>query len=354
MWGGGWDVPAAWGGMPDNKTMLVDRVKEWQRMSPAHKRSWDNYCMQKGMAKFDPNKKEEPFLLAFLELAEAGQIPLDDPTGADEDEGEKAALVDQVKQWQRLGQGHKQAWWNYCSGRGTRDFDPNRHDVASLQKFISGCESGTIVPDENAAVEKGSKGSKDSDSMMRMSKGGFGGYGGCGGGCGKGEMMMMMMGMMMKGMMKGGKASAICGCGSGRSSGASQVGEIRYDDALHAQAAIQSLNGSTIQGSTINVAYDQSSMDGTKLIITGVPPGVQWQELKDHFKGVGTVAYAGFKRAPPDAGAWDPWGGGWDPWGGWEDPWGGCGGYGPWCCGGCGTPGRPRVGGKGKGLWGPY
>merc|ERR1740121_2347437 len=143
-------------------------------------------------------------------------------------------------------------------------------------------------------------------------------------------MMAMMKGCKGGGDKGGFGSGGFGGCGgkpaNNQRSDGSSVGEIRYDDASHAHIAIQSLNGSPFGDSTISVQYDQSSKDGTKLMVTGMPPGTKWQELKDHFKAIGTVAYAGFKTSSEDSGGW------------------GGGGYGKW--GG-------DSGGKGKG-WGPY
>merc|ERR1719387_2757788 len=65
---------------------------------------------------------------------------------------------------------------------------------------------------------------------------------------------------------------------------------------MHTQQALAMLNGSSLGGSTIKVALDQTSIDGTKLIVTGVPPGIEWQELKDHFGQIGKVAFAGIQQ----------------------------------------------------------
>merc|ERR1719162_2971755 len=40
-----------------------------------------------------------------------------------------------------------------------------------------------------------------------------------------------------------------------------------------------------------------TSQDGSKLIVKGIPPGVEWQELKDHFASLGQVAFADVKGA---------------------------------------------------------
>jgi len=74
------------------------------------------------------------------------------------------------------------------------------------------------------------------------------------------------------------------------------IGEVRYDNPEHAQHAMSLLNGSTVGGAVIEVKQDMTSKDGTKLLVTGLPVGLDWQELKDHFGCVGTVAFCDVKQ----------------------------------------------------------
>jgi len=70
-------------------------------------------------------------------------------------------------------------------------------------------------------------------------------------------------------------------------------GEVRYDDASVSQQAVEFFNGSELMGSVLSVESDPKSKDGAKLIVQGIPQGAGWQELKDHFAGIGTpVAFA--------------------------------------------------------------
>jgi len=89
-----------------------------------------------------------------------------------------------------------------------------------------------------------------------------------------------------------GKGKSFGAFNTGRGSIGKFNGEVRYDFQLHAQLAIATLNGSMLGGAPITVQYDQSSQDGTKLIVGGIPRGIAWQELKDHFSAVGQVAFA--------------------------------------------------------------
>merc|ERR1719253_1069954 len=74
--------------------------------------------------------------------------------------------------------------------------------------------------------------------------------------------------------------------------GGALIGEVRYENPLHAQQAMQMLNGSLLGGAQISVMASPGSQDGTKLLVQGIPAGAEWQELKDHFGTIGPVAFA--------------------------------------------------------------
>eukprot|EP00927_Polykrikos_kofoidii_P072556 TRINITY_DN6865_c0_g1_i1.p1 TRINITY_DN6865_c0_g1~~TRINITY_DN6865_c0_g1_i1.p1 ORF type:complete len:859 (-),score=142.58 TRINITY_DN6865_c0_g1_i1:92-2668(-) len=97
----------------------------------------------------------------------------------------------------------------------------------------------------------------------------------------------------MKGMYGGyGK-----GGGKGKASGdPGEEGEIRFYHPECAQRAAQMLNGSVLNGSRLAVHMDNACWDATKVIVTGMSPGLAWQELKDHFCQVGQVHYANINR----------------------------------------------------------
>lgn len=84
------------------------------------------------------------------------------------------------------------------------------------------------------------------------------------------------------------------GCGGGFAGG--NMGEVRFDDPSLVQDAVDALNGSDLGGSVITVRIDQTSKDGSKVIVTGIPPGLDWQQLKDHFASVGPVAFASVNK----------------------------------------------------------
>merc|ERR1719188_1541472 len=100
----------------------------------------------------------------------------------------------------------------------------------------------------------------------------------------------MMEGNQMAAMMGGGCFGAMGGMGA-----MGGCAEVRFDIPSSTMTAIQALNGSFVMGQQITVQADMTSKDGTKIIVSGLAPGVSWQELKDHFAQAGTVAFAGMK-----------------------------------------------------------
>merc|ERR1740121_1527389 len=80
------------------------------------------------------------------------------------------------------------------------------------------------------------------------------------------------------------------------SRGPAAAAEVRFENEADAMQAVQLLNGTSIGGGELTVTLDEGSQDRTRLIVSGVPPGVEWQELKDHFGQVGTVAYANIPK----------------------------------------------------------
>jgi len=69
------------------------------------------------------------------------------------------------------------------------------------------------------------------------------------------------------------------------------VAEVRYEEKESAQVALETLNGSILGGAVLSLQADSESHDGTKLIVKGVPFGIGWQDLKDHFSAAGLVAF---------------------------------------------------------------
>jgi len=76
----------------------------------------------------------------------------------------------------------------------------------------------------------------------------------------------------------------------------SAFGEVRFVDVASTQRALKK-TGSVLGGYAISVEPDARSKDGTKVIVTGLPEGMSWQKLKDHFDKCGLVKYADVKSA---------------------------------------------------------
>jgi len=111
--------------------------------------------------------------------------------------------------------------------------------------------------------------------------------------------------------------------------GVQLCGEVRFENAEDARTAMKSLNGSTVGGSQIYIQPDPRSQDGAKLIVHGVPAGIEWQELKDHFAPIGEVAFCQIRQPPQNNGCMMGKGksGGGKCWGSYAG-FGGCGGFG--------------------------
>ncbi len=55
-----------------------------------------------------------------------------------------AAVVMQVKAWQRVSDAHATSWCHFVLGHGSDTFDPKRHDVCLLWKFLGLAHGGLI------------------------------------------------------------------------------------------------------------------------------------------------------------------------------------------------------------------
>lgn len=172
---------------------LVQRVKQFQRMSEEHKQSWYAFCSQQGTSSYDPARHDPASLQNFLNAAESGELQ------SQEWGDEKAPLVHRVKEIQRRSEGHKQAWWRWCGQQGTSNFDPNRHDVYALQMFLNAFDAGAIYVDEHAVADKGKGkgwGGWNAASSSWSEGSGWGGWGHHWGTMTPLEVMSLMMGMM--------------------------------------------------------------------------------------------------------------------------------------------------------------
>eukprot|EP00401_Gymnodinium_catenatum_P079406 CAMPEP_0117512672 /NCGR_PEP_ID=MMETSP0784-20121206/29154_1 /TAXON_ID=39447 /ORGANISM="" /LENGTH=316 /DNA_ID=CAMNT_0005308403 /DNA_START=60 /DNA_END=1006 /DNA_ORIENTATION=+ len=124
------------------KDRLVAGIKAFQRESEDQKETWWNYADAELGGIRDPARHDTATLQQFAEAygveAQAPAMPtfpMMSPAmmGMGMVDPAKAQLVTRIKNYQRQGEGEKQAWWEYCGN--TRD--PARHDTAKLMEFIS-------------------------------------------------------------------------------------------------------------------------------------------------------------------------------------------------------------------------
>lgn len=85
---------------------------------------------------------------SFASMCEVSQSPL---LKAEPFQAEKEVLVEKVKKIQRMGEGEKQKWWNFCSAQHTGCNDPNKHSIEFLQRFLEAYEVGGIPEDPQMA-----------------------------------------------------------------------------------------------------------------------------------------------------------------------------------------------------------
>lgn len=97
--------------------------------------------------------------------------------------------------------------------------------------------------------------------------------------------------VMFAGIAGSGKGSKGSMSSQGRGDRPTRTGEVRYETPDEADAAIASLDGADMNGFPITMVADRSSKDGTKVVVSGIPPGVEWQDLKDFCLQAGRVAF---------------------------------------------------------------
>lgn len=141
----------------DDWSSLVAGVKKVQSGSKRGNEAWAQFCQEQGGGTCDPRRHEADFLRDFLaslpvELKEPAEAPPwrrdgEEPwqrrvaprrEAAAQAEGgpEKRGLVETVKQMQRSSKQSTEAWRDFCGREGGGTCDPNRHDVAFLQRFL--------------------------------------------------------------------------------------------------------------------------------------------------------------------------------------------------------------------------
>jgi len=191
-YGGGYDGGAygyaqgGWGGYAGGygasqwtgEGSMATMVKTGQRRSQHWKTAWQAYCSLYGNNYNDPARYDENFLVGFIDYvgqlatADLGHAPapaahvVEGPVGTGvkrplgggamgaqppakraagagawgEDDEEKKDLVERIKALQRSDPEAKTAWWRFCDEFQQGVKDPNRHETATLQKFLQGYE----------------------------------------------------------------------------------------------------------------------------------------------------------------------------------------------------------------------
>jgi hypothetical protein len=148
---GGW---SGWGDASGASENMVDFIKTGQKNSRPFKMAWVGYCGMAGNGKFDPSKYNDSFINGFIQylgnLAAAdmggsmsmnggGMKRVGDGSGpgAKRQNAGSNELAENVKALQRSSAEAKEAWWSFCDTQHGGVRDPNRHDPASLQSFLS-------------------------------------------------------------------------------------------------------------------------------------------------------------------------------------------------------------------------
>merc|ERR1719343_1973104 len=120
------------GGSWNEHGRLVQRVKAVQKQEGGQEK-WSNFVLNKGGGKKDPVLKSVADLKEFLKEADPGNT-----AGFESDvDPEVTKLAQQVRKGQKNSDEVKQAWWAYCQKEKNDVRDPSKHDVSSLQTFLS-------------------------------------------------------------------------------------------------------------------------------------------------------------------------------------------------------------------------
>jgi len=155
---------------------LVDRVKEWQRISKQNNETWVEYCNARGEGVYNPGSHTADFLRTAMEelggIAAAQQRPpsqqlqtilpgsrrnsLASTAGFEgASSGGKSLLINSVKDFQRTG--GAESWQQYCDQHGEGIYDPAAHSV----NFLQGAMEVLSIPTTSAvSAGLGRQGSK--------------------------------------------------------------------------------------------------------------------------------------------------------------------------------------------------
>lgn len=114
---------------------------------------WFQFCEKKKVPIVDVKQHDDEFLKEFLQFIE--DVMEWEETGGREEDAEQVKkkvyqeeLCEKVREWQRRGLVHQEAWHAFCGGVSTsRLRDPRQHTVESLETFVRNIETGEITVD---------------------------------------------------------------------------------------------------------------------------------------------------------------------------------------------------------------
>lgn len=112
------------------KENLVARIKTFQKENEQQQQMWSNFCDTELGGVRDPARHDVATLQKFCN-SHIG--PQQHGLPAINTDPHTTQLVAKVKQFQKLGQQQKEAWWAFCG----EVKDPARHTAAELQEFVT-------------------------------------------------------------------------------------------------------------------------------------------------------------------------------------------------------------------------
>jgi hypothetical protein len=148
---------------PEESSELGTLVKTMQKNSQPFKHMWTSYNSRFGRGMNDPKQHDASYILKFFDFlasaastspqagmmigssmeSQAKRARIGGPPDG------KAALVEAIKAYQRQGDSQREVWGGFVDAHLGGIRDPNRHDLATLQRFIA--ETG--VPMDGGASD---------------------------------------------------------------------------------------------------------------------------------------------------------------------------------------------------------
>lgn len=90
-----------------------------------------------------------------------------------EENPEKRALVEKVKKLQRTSEQYKAQWYTFCHMQNTWNYDPNRHNEQSLQKFLNMLNTTELLNGPDKDMGEGESASSLAQQVKRVQRCGF-------------------------------------------------------------------------------------------------------------------------------------------------------------------------------------